>query len=166
MLKSNIYAKIKLSFLSIFTIPARECKEKEMEKREWLLLSIREGIQPIQLQKLLFKFAKEADAPQQELYDFEPYNWGPCSFEIYDDLGTLRLEDLVESVPSGRGWNAYRLTDKGKGVEQELRQKADDKLQGRLDEKYRYVTSRTFDELLKDVYKDYPDFATKSLFND
>ena len=135
-----------------------------MEKRDWLLISIGEGISPIQLQKLLFKFAKESQAPQSELYEFEPYNWGPCSFEIYDDLSALRSDNLIEPVPSGRGWSSYRLTDNGKHQASDLRNKVSSNLLEQLDEKYQYVTSRTFSELLSDVYDDYPDFATKSLF--
>ena len=135
-----------------------------MEKNQWLLLPIGEGIAPIQLQKLLFKFAKESKAPQRELYEFEPYNWGPCSFEIYDDLSALRLGGAVEAIPSGRGWSRYRLIDKGKDQVEELRQEADGELREQLEEKYQYVTSRTFKNLLKDVYKDYPEFAVKSLF--
>ena len=135
-----------------------------MEKFDWLLLSIGEGIEPIQLQKLLFKFAKESQAPQSELYEFEPYNWGPCSFEIYDDLSALHSDSLIEPVPSGRGWSSYRLTAKGKRKAGDIRHKVSDKLLEQLDEKYLYVTSRTFESLLADVYNDYPDFATKSLF--
>ncbi len=138
-----------------------------MEKDRWLLLSIGEGIEPIQLQKLLFKFAKESEAPGQELYEFVPYSWGPCSFEIYDDLGSIKSEGLIETVPRGIGWNSYRLTDKGKEVVRGLRNNADAQFQSRLaelDDKYAYVTSRTFGDLLRDVYAEYPEFATKSFF--
>ena len=136
-----------------------------MEKCDWLLISIGEGIEPIQLQKLLFKFAEESEAPQGELYEFEPYNWGPCSFEIYDDLSALRSNDLLEAIPCGRGWNKYRLTCKGKDQVEKLKHSADAKLLKRLDGNYQYVTNRNFGQLLKDVYEDYPEFAKKSLFN-
>ena len=79
-----------------------------MEQRDWLLMAIGDHIQPIQIQKTMFKFAMESNAPKDEIYDFEPYNWGPCSFEIYDDLSKLRAEGFVEAVRTGRGWSTYR----------------------------------------------------------
>ena len=82
-------------------------------RQDWLLLAIRDRIEPIQLQKTLFKFSQESGAPAVELYDFEPYNWGPCSFQIYEDMAQLRSQDLVEMIPTGRGWNIYGLTAKG-----------------------------------------------------
>ena len=84
-----------------------------METHDWLLLAIGDRVEPIQIQKTLFKFAKESGAPEQEMYTFIPYNWGPCSLEIYDDLGQLRDEGSVEFVPSGRGWSLYQLTEAG-----------------------------------------------------
>ncbi len=122
-----------------------------MRKRDWLLIALGERLEPIQVQKTLFKFAEESGADDSERYDFEPYNWGPCSFEIYDDLGELREEQLVEFEPSGRGWNAYRVTDKGVQVAQGLREKADSDLVDRMDDIRDYVTSRSFGRLLRDV---------------
>lgn len=135
-----------------------------MRKRDWLLIALGDRLEPIQVQKMLFKFAEEAGAPEAERYDFVPYNWGACSFDIYDDLGELREEQLVEFEPSGRGWNVYRVTDKGVQVAQELREEADSDLVDRMNDIRGYVTSRGFGRLLRDVYADYPESAEKSLF--
>jgi hypothetical protein len=135
-----------------------------METRDWLLLAIGDTLEPIQIQKTLFKFAEESGATEQELYKFIPYNWGPCSLEIYNDLGQLRDEGSVEFVPSGRGWNLYHLTETGAKEADELREKANKGLIKKLDAARSYVTSRDFETLLSDIYKDYPDFATESLF--
>jgi len=137
-----------------------------MEKHDWLLLAIGDKIEPIQLQKTLFKFAKESGAPEQELYTFIPYNWGPCSLEIYDDLGQLRDEGLVEFVPSGRGWNFYHLTKTGVEKADKLRKEAKHTFLKKLEAARSYVTSRDFETLLSDVYKEYPDFASESLFEE
>lgn len=135
-----------------------------METHDWLLLTIGDRMEPIQIQKTLFKFARESGAPEQELYTFIPYNWGPCSLEIYDDLGRLRDEGTVEFVPSGRGWNLYQLTEAGVKRASKLRKKANHTLIKKLEAARNYVTSRDFETLLSDVYKKYPDFATESLF--
>lgn len=135
-----------------------------METRDWLLLAIGDRMEPIQIQKTLFKFAKESGAPEEELYTFIPYNWGPCSLQIYDDLGQLRDEGLVEFIPSGRGWNLYHLTEAGIKKASKLREEANSALMEKLEAARSYVTSRDFETLLSDIYKDYPEFASESLF--
>jgi uncharacterized protein YwgA len=135
-----------------------------MDKRDWLLLAIRDEMQPIQIQKALFKFAQEAGAPKEQVYEFTPYNWGPCSFGIYDDLQVLRHEGLIETVPTGRGWSAYRTTEQGTRFVVALRQKADPALFKKIDEVREWVVTRSFEKLLKDVYSEYPAYATQSMF--
>lgn len=135
-----------------------------MKRHDWLLLAIGGEIEPIQLQKTLFKFAMESGAPSDELYPFSAYNWGPCSLEIYDDLTEMRESGLVEFVPSGRGWSLYRLAKPGRERERMLRKDADSILLKKLDDARGYVTGRDFETLLSDIYREYPDFATESLF--
>ena len=135
-----------------------------MKKRDWLLLAIGDCMQPIQLQKTLFKFAMESQIPEAEKYEFVPYNWGPCSFEIYEDLSTLRTEGLIEAVSSGQGWNFYRQTEPGKQKAQALHKQASSAHVKSLEKLRDWVTSRDFETLLNDVYKQYPRYATESLF--
>jgi len=135
-----------------------------MQKRDWLLIALGDRMEPIQVQKTLFKFAQEANAPLAEIYQFEPYNWGPCSFDIYDDLAALRAEGFVEFVPAGSGWNAYRTTAAGQERVKELRSKAPAPQLAEIDRVREYVVSRGFRQLLRDVYKDYPQYAERSLF--
>jgi DNA-binding PadR family transcriptional regulator len=135
-----------------------------MEKRDWLLLCIDDRMEPIQIQKTLFKFAMEANAPTDELYAFVPYNWGPLSTEIYDDLRELREQRLVEFVPSGLGWNIYHLTEDGRAERNRIKNQSDSTLVSKMDATRSYVTSRNFETLLEDIYKDYPDYAKESLF--
>lgn len=135
-----------------------------MMKKDWLLLTIGSYIEPIQVQKALFKFAQESSAPAAEKYDFRPYNWGPHAIGIYNDLEELQAEGFVEAFPTGRGWSAYRLTLSGEEKAQELKRDADHRLLQQLDEKRQWVVSRSFRKLLSDVYEQYPAFAERSLF--
>ena len=135
-----------------------------MEKRDWLLLCIGNRMEPIQIQKTLFKFAMESGASKNELYTFVPYNWGPLSMAIYDDLGELREGGLVEFMPSGRGWNIYHPNEAGKEKQNALKNQANPDLLAKLNAAREYVTSRSFEELLEDIYAEYPDYATESLF--
>ena len=137
-----------------------------MDKRDWLLLVISERMEPIQIQKAMFKFSKEAPVPRMEAYQFVPYNWGPCSFDIYEDLRKLRNEKQIESVPTGSGWNLYQLTALGHQEADKIRATADENLVNHLDETRTWVASRNFAQLLRDVYEQYPDYATESIFVD
>jgi len=73
----------------------------------------------IQLQKLVY-FAQNAGLPLK--YKFEIYHYGPYSFELSNDLGSLDALEIVniQSDPSGYGFNislgkfADRFTLKGK----------------------------------------------------
>ena len=133
-----------------------------MTRQDWLLLAIQDRIEPIQLQKTLFKFGQESGAPEGELYNFEPYNWGPCSFQIYEDMAQLRDQGLVEMIPTGRGWNIYGMTAIGQQRAAECSNASD--LVQCLEQIRTYVVSRDFETLLTDVYDDYPDYARLSLF--
>ena len=135
-----------------------------MRREDWLLLVIGDTIEPIQIQKALFKFARETKVAKRETYSFSPYDWGPCSFEIYSDLGSLRDKGLIEAFPSGRGWSKYRLTEAGKDGAKKMRSKARGTLADDLARIREWVTSRSFPQLLKDVYEQYPGYATNSLF--
>lgn len=135
-----------------------------MRRRDWLLLAIANQLEPIQVQKTLFKFAMESDAPGEERYSFEPYNWGPCSFDIYPDLERLRDEGLIDFEPSGRGWNVYRTTPSGSDRLRELREQADPAVLKQMDGAREFVVRRSFGRLLHDTYEKYPEYATRSLF--
>ena len=115
------------------------------------MLAIGNRMEPIQLQKTLFKFAKESGAPLEQTYDFVPYNWGPCSFKIYDDLAQLRTEHLIEFVPTGSGWSVYRQTKQGINQAGALSQRAQPELLAALHQSRDYVVSRSFEQLLKDI---------------
>ena len=137
-----------------------------MKRQEWLLLAIGDEIQPIQLQKTMFKFAMESKVPTKQKYSFEAYNWGPCSFEVYEDLEALRSHGLLGSRPTGRGWNYYMATLAGAVRQESLRSTVDPSHLERLDEAREYVVSRDFGTLLHDIYAEYPSYAVNSLFTE
>jgi uncharacterized protein YwgA len=75
-----------------------------MTRRDWLMLFISfegapRGLDPVRLQKGMFLFGQEvAEVPPDEKYTFRPYNYGPMSKAIYDDLDGLVADGLVEKV--------------------------------------------------------------------
>jgi hypothetical protein len=54
-------------------------------------------LSPIQLMKGLFLIKQELEL--KDFYEFEPYLYGPCSFEVYRDLEILTKERLITQVP-------------------------------------------------------------------
>lgn len=136
-----------------------------MTRRDWLLLLIAEGIDPIRVQKGMFLFAMESSAPEGQKYRFQPYNWGPFSQPIYADLEALEGAGLVErmQVP-GASYYRYRRTTKGDEAAAALAARAPGDLVTSITEARGAVTGVGFDGLLKRVYDKYPEYATKSLF--
>ena len=137
---------------------------RTMRQKDWLLLAIGDYIEPIQLQKTLFKFAREAPVPINQRYGFVPHNWGPMAKQVYPDLEELQAMGLVDAKPTGEGWNGYRLTTKGLELASRPRETAPRELVEAIDEKRAWVLDRPFRQLLRDVYEQYPDMAKKSLF--
>jgi uncharacterized protein len=145
-----------------------------MKRRDWLLLfaayeGAPDGLDPIRFQKGLFLFARRAQVPERSKYVFRPYNYGPTSTGIYDDLDHLVDEGLLEPVPvPGKNWLRYKPTEvtfsKGKQI---LKQAEDEKLADAAQELFdikQDVSSVGFNELLELVYAEHPEFAVNSIF--
>jgi DNA-binding PadR family transcriptional regulator len=120
-------------------------------------------ISPIQIMKSMFLLKERVKL--QEFYDFVPYLYGPCSFNIYSDLIALKHENLIEEIPSASSWNYYRTTPKGEENVKELVKKFDKALLENLKEIKKLITGMTFIQLLDYVYKKYPEFAKNSIMD-
>ena len=120
----------------------------------------------MRLQKGLFLDAQESGAEAGEKYAFVPYNYGPMSAQIYSDLDELVSKKLVEEVPvEGQSWSRYIATDEGLQHGRELlSEEPSDQVAQHLHRIKKDVASKTFKELLEDVYDRYPEFAEKSVF--
>lgn len=126
-----------------------------------------------------------------EPYDFGAYHFGPFDSQIYDDIALLENVGLVESVPTDqpepraeRGelelqalesgtsdpevapWEAedvvkkYALTEKGKDFVRRFRLDAADR--NDLEQIKHEWNHRSLTELLRWLYKEYPDYATET----
>lgn len=136
-----------------------------MEPRDWLVLTLASQSEPIRIQKALFKLSQEAELPAEETYDFRPYNWGPFSPAIYDDLDSLLQDGTVERVRMPNvSWASYRLTALGKRSAVKAREKADAKAAEALARISAWIDERSFSKLLRDLYEEYPEMASHSLF--
>ena len=142
-----------------------------MQRKDWLLLYLALpftqaplSIDPIRMMKGMFLFAQKSKRPKQETYDFEPYMYGPCSFEIYHDRDQLRLQGFVDTVPVlGQAWSLIQVTGAGLNKAKELAQEADKEGLMQLEEIKKRVMSLSFLELLRTVYTEFPEYARKSV---
>ena len=145
-----------------------------MTRRDWLALFVAlegapDGLDPVRIQKGLFLFAMEGDVPARERYRFKPYDYGPMSAAIYSDLDALVREGLVQraEVP-GKRWARYAATDAGLQAGSRAVKRAQDEGQlpaaqtlHRIKQK---VSELPVNVLLTQIYEDYPEFATNSVF--
>ncbi|RSN76686.1 hypothetical protein [Candidatus Methanodesulfokora washburnensis] len=140
-----------------------------MEKRDILLYFIYvpvenlELLSPIQIMKGLFLIKQELKL--EDFYEFEPYLYGPCSFEVYQDLELLSKERLITQVPSGGRWFYYKITPLGRGKIREISKAMDEKLAQGILEIKKLITRKSIFELLQYVYNKYPEYAKKSIIN-
>jgi uncharacterized protein YwgA len=111
----------------------------------------------------MFYFAREESVSDAEKYEFVPYYYGPCSFDIYRDIDTLIAEGVIEAVPvEGQSWKRYRLTEAGLGQAETLATKAGSML-AVCESSRAKVAQHTFRSLLREVYKEYPEYAVESI---
>jgi uncharacterized protein YwgA len=122
-----------------------------------------EPLDRIRMQKGVFLFAKRGPKDWRDIYCYLPFDWGPYSSALASDLSDLVAEGLLdyEQVP-GRRFGRYRTTPAGE------RALAGIPLDPRIDTFVRavrhFVTTRSFSELLRDVYAAFPVYATRSRF--
>jgi len=124
-----------------------------------------EMMSPIQIMKALFLFKMELGLSDSEFYKFEPYLYGPCSFEVYSDLASLQSQGLADVELSLFGWKYYHLTNKGRNITKEVVKKMDKRMLDELHDVKNTVISKNFMELLRYIYTKYPEYAKNSIIN-
>jgi hypothetical protein len=141
-----------------------------MEKRDVLLYFIYapaenlELMSPLQIMKGLFLIKQELGL--EGFYEFEPYLYGPCSFEVYRDLELLAKENLITRVPSAAGrWSYYKITPLGRSKVKEVSGGMDERLAKGILEVKKFIAGKSIFELLQYVYSKYPEYAKNSLIN-
>jgi len=122
-----------------------------------------ELISPIQIMKGLFLIKQELKP--EDFYEFEPYLYGPCSFEVYQDLEFLTEERLITTIPSGGRWFYYKITPLGKNKIKDISKTMDEKLAQGILEIKKLIAGKSVFELLQYVYSKYPEYTKNSIIN-
>jgi len=148
-----------------------EQTKRNVRKKDWALLVIdaakQNTMSPIQLQKALFLLGQ--NIPKDvgpDFYKFIPHNFGPFAQDIYDDVADLCIHGLIEEINKpGQSWPEYRISQAGRGEAEKIRAALAPKAKEYLDTLVPWVERQSFQDLLHSVYKAYPAFAEKSVFN-
>ena len=140
-------------------------------RQEVLLAFLGSGsgtVDPIRVMKGLFLIAQrmpEELLPLGARYEFVPYSYGPCSFEIYRDLELLTGSGLINAEDVlGTSWKVYSSTRRGDVAVVEILAGFPQEMGVYIRRIREFVTSVSFRDLLHAVYEAYPDFAARSVF--
>jgi uncharacterized protein YwgA len=100
-------------------------------------------------------------------YPYRPYNWGPYSAELNDDLADWQRRGcMILSYAGGTRYGRYTLTRDGVARAEDAWSEVDAKTWRLLAEVRSWVTSKDFNSLLREVYQEFPEYATQSRWND
>lgn len=142
-----------------------------MNRKDWLLLVIAaaEGQEftPAQLQKSVFLLGEERNkAVDQDFYEFEPYHYGPFCLDVYLDAETLESQGLIAIHINRTGrWQEYRATTEGLAQAAVIREKAEEETIRVIQDKVAWARGLSFQELIKNIYRQYPHFRANSVFS-
>ena len=144
-----------------------------MERIDSTLLAIgfaKDDLQPVQLQKTLFLFAKrtpERALPKAATYDFVPYDYGPFSADVYQDAEELEKIGLITiSRPPVSRYKRYRLTDAGEARKQVLLNEESNDVLDFLRRIVEFTQALSFNQLVSAIYRDFPEMRENSVFKE
>lgn len=145
-----------------------------MHRRETipLVLMYSEGQEAVQgrtrLQKMAFLLQQELEDIDISTYDFEAYDYGPFSKELYDDLDELIEKELIEEsreeFDEDKVLYEYELTDDGEElVEEFIRKQALDDILEQSQMLKKEFNHMDLGEVIDLVYSEYPEYAENSV---
>jgi uncharacterized protein len=119
----------------------------------------------IRVQKAVFLLVKRGSPSWRNLYSYKPYDWGPYSSQLAADMDMLVSEDSleVEAAPGSR-YGRYRTTAVGEAQAFRSWERLDPSETAFIRSVRAYVTQKSFTQLLREVYAEYPSYATASRF--
>jgi uncharacterized protein len=141
-----------------------------MDKKNLILVAIslaEDGyLSPAQIQKSMFLLGKKIPSViEEDFYKFVPYNYGPFCREIYDDIDELENQGLVKFIrPLGQKWHDYSITKQGRDCIEGIGKSGDKKDINYFSKLISWVKSVSFKELLMAIYREYPEYKEKSIF--
>jgi len=123
-----------------------------------------EPLDRLRMQKGVFLLEMRGPPSWKSLYTFQPYDWGPYSRLLQSDLGSLMNEDLLEKEDfTLRRYMQYRTTRLGDDQIEAVIREMPTNHRVFIESVRGFVTTRSFTQLLRDVYAEYPQAAISDL---
>jgi uncharacterized protein YwgA len=124
-----------------------------------------EPLDRLRMQKGVFLLAMRGPEPWSGLFQFTPYDWGPYSFDLASTVEDLLASGMLvkEAFPERR-YMRYRTTRAGERLIDALAGEVSSGGRAFVAATRKYVASRSFARLLREVYKAYPEYAVNSRF--
>jgi len=137
----------------------------KLAKSDWILLLLHKlPLDRIRLMKILFLIQRRSKNAIKDYFVFEPYFYGPCSFELYTELRDLLDKGFISQSPHPIQEKAnYYLTTEGKRKAEDMINKTEDKIRELIDSTVEELANLKFYELLKKIYQEAPEFAVNSV---
>lgn len=142
-----------------------------MNREDWtlLVLAAAEGefLTPAQLQKSVFLLGEEKkESVGEDFYKFTPYAFGPYCAAVYHDAEELERQGLAEIYMSRAGrWREYRATPEGRSKAGELGDEFPEVTRF-INKKVGWARQQTFQSLIREIYRMYPEYRVNSVFRD
>lgn len=139
-----------------------------MQRTDLLLkiIAAAEGrsLTPVQLQKVAFLLGEEyRDAMPNDYYSFRKYDYGPFSAAVYADAEQLEREGVIAiSINSRGGWREYSATVAGIAADVE---DIPEVMASYIEETVKWAMQLSFQQLVREVYKRFPQYRENSVFN-
>lgn len=144
-----------------------ETSPAQHSKVDWILLFLNAmPLDRIHLMKALFLFWYRTGRRIEGFFKFKPYMYGPCSFDLYDELRSSQRDHLIAQashIPAK--YARFHITDLGRKMVEEAESKISASEQNLIREIANEVSNCGFRDLLQKVYTEAPDFASNSVFN-
>lgn len=140
-----------------------------MTRKDWALLIIsiagKNGLSPLRLQKSLFLIKQNIiEKITDDFYEFEPYNYGPFSVEIYRDAEDLEINNFIKVNLSQYGnWTEYSITKDGEKKAEEIKQNLNSNIIKYIKELVEWINNLNFREIVNFIYSNYPDYKVNSI---
>lgn len=142
-----------------------------MTQKDWTLVVIAaargRAISPVQLQKSLFLLSRNLSPKAlgvEQLYNFEPYDYGPFDNAVYHDAEQLERDGQIVITEAGTRYRKYQATQEGSAFAESLVATLDPKASAYLERVVVWVTTLSFNELVESIYKFYPDMTKNSVY--
>lgn len=134
-------------------------------KNDWILAILRKSpLDRIHIMKSLFLIQHRSKEPLGDFFHFEPYYYGPYSLEIYSQLRSLLDRGLITQPPHQTPQQAkYYLTALGRIEAEDAIRKFSPYLAALLEEVVEEISGLSFMNLLRKVYREAPESASRSI---